>query len=97
MVINVVHLGLRSVRVLLPPGEFVYLCGVHFSHQKQLYTTLLHFTRMRLSTEEKIELGLTEQGTVNPAFGVSNSLLILHFGFVTPTTSKCQTLGEDVR
>ncbi|XP_029289839.1 solute carrier family 23 member 2 [Cottoperca gobio] len=27
---------------------------------------------MRLTTEEKIELGLTEQGTVNPAFGVKD-------------------------
>ena len=26
---------------------------------------------MRLATEEKIELGVKEQGTVNPAFGVS--------------------------
>lgn len=46
------------------------LCGVHLGPQKQLHH-LPSVATMHLKTEEKIELGLKEQGTDNPAFGVS--------------------------
>ena len=70
-------------RSLVSRGVPLSICvGSGLFLRKQRYNTLPPFTRMHLANEEKVELGLRELGTLNPAFGVR----------VIPTVAKSSYL-----
>lgn len=67
VVVHVALLGLQSVSILFPPWRLNRSSEATINH-------LFLFTKMQLTAEEKMELGFTEQMTVNPAFEVRRAL-----------------------
>lgn len=67
-----------------------------WSPEATVHHLALVLTRMHLAEEEKVELGLMEQGTVNPAFGVS-VILIFQLALGSYRRENVQKKGRMVK